>query len=309
MLSKGKTRFGIAIPQMFPDGSIDMSLVEDQLRQVEALGYESAWVQDHIVGSMATLEPFTLLAYAASCTTKLKLGVSVLVMPLRSPVEVAKSAASLDQLTRGRLILGIGIGGRLGLYPVVGLTPEHRVTRFEEGIRLIKRLWTESDVEFHSRFWQLDKVTVEPKPFQQPHPPLLFGASEPAALRRAVRMGDGWMGAGSSTTHDFKERLKMIRGYMEEEGRDPSTFPLSKRVYIAVDRDKEGASRKLQKWFGEYYGNAPLALEVSIFGPEEECIEKLGELISQDLDLINFHVVYDQLDQAASLAQDIIPKL
>ena len=174
---------------------------------------------------------------------------------------------------------------------------------------MVKRLWTESDVDFQGRFWQLNKLTIEPKPLQKPHPPIWFGAHAAAALKRAVRMGDGWMGAGSSSTPAFKEALKTIRGYLDEDGRNPASFPLAKRVYIAVDRDKEGASRKLQEWFAKYYGDAALALKVSIFGPEEECIERLGEIVSEDLDLIMFNPVYDLLDQAARLARDIIPKL
>ncbi|MEE9198889.1 MAG: LLM class flavin-dependent oxidoreductase [Dehalococcoidia bacterium] len=309
MLVKGKTRFGIAIPQMFPDGSIDLSLISKHLGQVESLGYESVWTQDQAFGSMATLEPFILLAYAATQTSEVKLGISVLVMPFRSPVHLAKDSASLDQLTGGRLILGIGIGGQTDKYPALGFTPERRVTRFEEGIRLMKRLWTESDVDYPGPFWQLDKVTIEPKPSQRPHPPIWFGAHAAPALKRAARMGDGWMGAGSSTTQAFKEAIKQLRGYLEEEGREPAGFPLGKRVYIAVDRDREKASRKLQEWFAKYYGNAPLALEVSIFGPEEECIEKLGEVMSEDPDIIMFNPVYDLVDQAARLARDIVPKL
>ena len=309
MLIGEKTRVGIAIPQMFPDGPIDMALVSNHLKRVESLGYDSGWVQDGVMGTMQTLDPFTLLAYSTTFTKKIKLGVSVLVMPYQNPVHLAKISASLDQLSGGRLILGIGIGGGEDRYPAFGFTPEHRVSRFEEGITLVKKLWTESEVSFHSRFWQLDKVTVEPKPLQKPHPPILFGAHAGPALRRAVKYGDGWMGAGASSIPAFKEALKKIRGYIEEEGRDPATFPVSKRVYIAVDRDKEAASRKLQQWFASYYHNAALALEVSIFGPEEECIERLGELISEDLDLIMFNPVYDLIDQAERLARDIVPKL
>jgi len=302
-------RFGIAIPQVFPDGSIDVSLIPGHLRQAESLGYDSAWVLEQVIGACPILEPLTLLAYAAPFTNRIKLGIALLVMPLRSPVHVAKSVASLDHLTGGRLILGIGIGGQAEAYPAFGLTAEHRVSRFEEGIRLMKRLWTESAVDFPGRFWQLKGVTIEPKPLQKPHPPLWFGGQAAPALKRAVRLGDGWMGAGASSIQAFREALRRVRGYLEEEGRDPSTFPLSKRLYIAVDRDKARASRKLQEWFGKVYGNGGLALEVSIFGGEEECVEKLGELTAEGLDLLLLNPVYGVMDQAARLARDVLPKL
>ncbi|MFQ5934210.1 MAG: LLM class flavin-dependent oxidoreductase [Dehalococcoidia bacterium] len=310
MLTKGKTRFGIAVPQMFPDGSIDVALISQHLKQAESLGYESAWVQDQVTGDMPTLEPFTLLPYASTVTAKMKLGISVLVMPYRSPIHLAKISATVDRLSQGRLILGIGIGGGEDRYPAFGFTPEHRVTRFEEGIQLMKRLWAESKVDFQGRFWQMEKVTIKPKPLQKPHPPIWFGAHAPAALNRAVKMGDGWMGAGSSSLRAFKESLKNMREYLAQDGRDPSTFPLAKRVYIAVDRDKEGAERKLRKWFAGYYGDGDLAVKVAFWGPEEEVIDRLGtELMTEDLDLIMFNPVYDLVDQAAKLAEDIVPKL
>lgn len=309
MLTRDNTRFGIAIPQMFPDGNVDMNLVSDHLRHVESLGYESAWVQDQMLGSMYTLEPFTLMTYASTVTTSMKLGTSVLVMPYRNPVHLAKFSGTVDQISGGRLILGIGIGGGEETYPTFGFNADHRVTRFEEGIHLLKRLWTESDVDFQGRFWQLDKVTVEPKPLQKPHPPLIFGAHAPAALKRAVKLGNGWMGAGSSTIPAFKKSASDIRGYMAEARVSQSDFPLSKRVYIAVDRDKEGAKNKLMEWFAQYYGSAELALKVAIWGPEDECIERLGEIYSENLDLMMFNPVYDLIDQASILAEDIIPKL
>ena len=309
MLARDTTRFGIAIPQMFPDGNIDMNLVATHLKHVEALGYESAWTQDQMMGVMPALEPFTLMTYAAAGTTRIKLGVSVLVLPYRAPLHVAKLAGTVDQISAGRLILGIGIGGGVASYPAFGITPERRVARFEESIEIIKRLWTESDVDYQGEFWRLDKANIEPKPRQRPHPPLVFGARVPAALRRAVKLGNGWMGAGSSSIPAFKQALDDIRGYLAEAGIDESGFPLSKRVYIAVDKDRDRVRRKLMEWFHRYYGSAELALKVAIWGGEEECIERLGEIYTEKLDMIMFNPVSDPMDQASILAENIIPKL
>ena len=164
-------------------------------------------------------------------------------------------------------------------------------------------------MDFNGRFWQLEKAHIEPKTLQKPHPPIWFGARKEPALRRAVRMGNGWMGAGSSTISGFKESLSKVRSYLDEDKQDSSNFAISKRLYIAVDKDKEGASRKVQEWFSRYYGDASLGPKVTIFGPEEECIEKLGELAAEDLDLIMLNPVYDLPQQANTLARDIIPKL
>src|SRR5262249_59382111 len=106
-----------------------------------------------------------------------------------------------------------------------------------EGLRLMKALWTEPRVNFDGRFWQLKDAGMEPKPFQKPHPPIWFGASHPDALRRAVRHGNGFFGAGSSTTKQFAEQVPIVRQALREAGRDAGSFRIAKRVYIAVDDD------------------------------------------------------------------------
>lgn len=335
MATKKKLRFGIAIPQMFSDGAVDTTLISKHMMQAESLGYDSAWVQDQVigrstplhprpgasdprgtlssrdldVGPMPLVDPFTLLAFAGAITRRIKLGTSVVVSSIRSPVHLAKTVASLDQLTGGRLALGVGLGGIPDIYPAFGLSPECRISRFEEGISLIKRLWTESQVSYKSRFVCLYDVTIEPKPLQKPHPPILIGARDAPALKRAARLGDGWLGGGSSDTPRFKWELDQIKRYLEQEGRDPASFHISKRVYIAVDANRERASEKLQQWFYQYYRNAALAVETAIWGSEEECIEKLSELPLEEVNMLMLNPVYDIIEQSERLAKDILPKL
>ncbi|MEE9324602.1 MAG: LLM class flavin-dependent oxidoreductase [Dehalococcoidia bacterium] len=309
-MAKGdKLRFGIAIPQMFPAGRTDSGFIVNFLRRVESLGYDSVWVQEQILGVMPTLDPIPLLSYASAFSGQLKLGTAVLLTPLTSPIHLAKSLATLDQLCNGRLIVGVGIGGYTDIYPAFGISTDGRARRFEEGIQLLKMLWTEERVTFQGRFWQMEGISINPKPLQRPHPPIWFGAHARPALKRAVKMGDGWMGAGSTSTKAFKEHIRLVRQYLQEEGKGQASFPLSKRVYVAVDRDKEGAARKLQEWFGRYYGNPALALEVAVFGSEEECIEGLGEIAQEGVDMLMLNPVYDMMEQAERLAQLVLPKL
>ena len=122
------------------------------------------WTHDQAIGTIQTLDPFVLLAYAARHTTKVKLGISVIVTPYRSPVHLAKSGASLDQISGGRFIMGLGIGSDTEVYPAFGITPEARATRFEEQIEVIKALWTQPEVTFKGRFLNLEGVTIAPKP-------------------------------------------------------------------------------------------------------------------------------------------------
>ena len=309
LISKG-TRFGIAMPQMFHAGTtVDVAMVGEHLRLVESLGYESAWVQDQSTGTMQVLDPLTLLAHAASCTKVVKLGVSVLVMPFRNPINLAKSMATLDHLSGGRMILGVGIGGNQAQYPAFGITSHRRVTRFEESIELLKRLWTESSLSLDGEFWRGEDITVEPKPVQKPRIPIWFGGQAEPALERSARMGDAWMGAGSSSIAQYKWAIAKMREYLAALDRDPAQYTLGKRVYVAIDKDKETAAGKLRHWFAGYYGDAELATKVSIYGNEGAVVDGLGELMEEAPDMLMLNPVYDLLEHPQRLASDIIPKL
>ena len=298
---------------------MDLGEIGDFLARVESLDYHSAWVQDAVVTGLPSLEPLPLLSYAAACSTRLKLGTSVMLTAFRSPFFLAKSLAAVDQLSKGRLIFGVGLGGMpltpggsgmpKDAYTAFGMSPQGRTSRFEEGIQIIKKLWTEDRVTFHGRFWQLNDLSVRLKPLQKPHPPIWFGGHVEPALRRAVRLGDGWMGAGYWSTKAFKEEIRLVRQCLEEEGRDPQTFALSKRVYVHVDRDRKTAAEKVQDWIGRHYGNPARGLEVSVFGNEEECAEGLGEVVSEGIDLLMLNPMYDSVEQAERLARDVLPKL
>jgi probable F420-dependent oxidoreductase len=313
-MAAGSIPCGISIPQVFVDGKVDMQFVRDYLAKAETLGYDSLWVQEKIIGAFAMLEPVSLLTYAAAVTSKLKLGTSVLLTVLRNPVQLAKSLSTLDQMSQGRLIVGVGIGAGLGRYmtiqePVFGLSGARRVRRFEEGLQVMKGLWTEAVATVDGDFWKLKNVAMEPKPFQKPHPPIWFGGHREPALRRAVKYGDGWMGAGSSSTVDFIKESALLRRFLDEAKRDPATFPISKRVYIAVDNERDRAERRLREWFAIRYGNADLANRVALWGSRDECLNKLGELVRAGVQHLSFNPAFDRMDHLELLATEIMLKL
>src|SRR5499425_1890874 len=272
------TPCGIAIPQTFSTSPIDVDFIRRFLSRAEALDYDSLWVQERIIGDWPVLEPVSLLTYAAALTSTLRLGTSVLLTVLRNPVQLAKSLSSLDQLSRGRLTVGVGIGGHVP-EAIFGLSSERRARRFVEGLEVMKVLWTQPKATVGGHFWQFENVPMEPKPVQKPHPPLWFGAREVVALKRAVRHGDGWMGAGVSSSADFVQQAELVRRLLDEARRDPATFAVSKRVYLAVDNDRDRAERRLREWFGLRYKNAELGPRVSVWGSAAECTDKLGELV------------------------------
>ena len=198
-------RFAISVPQFVADGTFEPAALRSHLVRAEELGFESAWTQEQVLGSMPSLGPIELMTYAAACTERLRLGCAVFVTPLHSPVHLAKSLSSLDQLSLGRVEVGVGTGGKGRMFSAFGVGPEGLVSRFNEGLQLLNALWTQPEVTFEGRFWQLhggDGTQAVP----EAGPADLVRRQPPAALRRAVRHGAGFFGAGSQTTEQFGSR-------------------------------------------------------------------------------------------------------
>ena len=300
---------GVAIPQTFPDGRIDPRRIQSFVQRADALGFHSAWVVEHTFGAMPALAPIELLTYAAAVTERLRLGAAVLLTALRTPVQTAKSLATLDQLSGGRLIVGVGLGGNPKVYPAFGLTADRRAARFAEGLRVMKRLWTEPQVTLDGEFYHLENAAVQPRPLQTPHPPLWFGGHHPLALRRAVDLGNGFIGAGSASTATFAEQMKVLREILAERGREPASFPIGKRVYLAIDRDRARAGKRLAEWFGAFYGRPALAEEVSVWGDVDTCVEGLRAVAAAGSGFLMLNPVFDEAEQLERIAADLAPRL
>ena len=150
-------RWSIPIPQLVEGGGFDPSSFRAYLARAEELGFESAWTLEQVLGPSSLISPLEAMTYAAACTDRLRLGCVVFVTPLHQPVHLAKALASLDQLSRGRLEVGLGIGGRMRPFSAFEVDPDDGlVARFNEGVALMKTLWTEPTITFDGRFWKLD---------------------------------------------------------------------------------------------------------------------------------------------------------
>lgn len=301
-------RFGIAIPQRFLSEP-DAGVLPPFFAEVEALGYDSCWVVEQAINAHNDLAPVPLLSYAAALTSRVKLGSSVLISVLRNPINLAKSLATLDRLSNGRLIAGVGMGNAAGarFSDAFGVPAAGKAARFEEGLLLMQRLWTGEPVTFHGRFWQVDGLFVSPTPVQQPSVPLWFGGHAPGALRRAARLGSGWMGAGATSTVRFREELGLLDQRLEEEGRSGAGFTRSKRVFVGVDESREEALRRLQPWFSMHSGSGQRAERVAVYGTPEQCAEGLAQVAETGVDLIVLNPVYDMQSQARRLAEEVLP--
>jgi probable F420-dependent oxidoreductase len=304
-------RFAISIPQLVADGAFDPAAFRAYLARAEALGFESAWVQEQILGSVSHIGPIETLTFAAACTERLRLGCAVFVTPLHSPVHLARSLATLDQLSRGRLEVGVGTGGRFRAFSAFGVDPSSLVARFNEGLRLMRAVWTESPIAFRGRFWQLEGADVQPKPFQKPHPPVWFGGSHPNAVRRAAVHRDGFFGAGSQTTAQFADQVRVLREALADRGADAAQFRIAKRVYIAVDDDAERGRRRMAAALDGLYGSFGLRdmERVAVYGQPEACVRGLRDVAAAGAELLLLNPLFDDAEQMERLAAEVVPAL
>ena len=308
-------RFAIAIPQSCPDGSFSPDDFRSYFARVEELGvYESAWTQDSTLGPAPSLAPLEAMTYAAACTTTLRLGCTVFVTTLRNPVLFAKAIASLDQLSGGRVEVGVGSGGPRRPFAAFGLSGERYLARFTEGLALMKALWTEPSVTFNGDFFQLSGASMEPKPFQKPYPRLWFGGSAEAAVRRGVRLCDAFFGAGSSPTPAFASSVAVVRAELAASGRTagfgPGEFPIAKRIYIGIDADGARARARTGDALAAHYGQRVPAIEAAaVAGTPAECIAGVRDVIAAGAEMILFTPMYDVTEHMELIAAEIIPAL
>ena len=207
--------------------------------RAEALGYESVFVPDHLAfpvefgskypgtrdGSFPyprdtpLYDPLIALMQIARATRSIRLGTAIYLLALRHPIASARAVSTLDALSGGRAILGIGVGWLEEEFSALGIDPRTRFSRTEECVQAVRALWTEKQPEFHGKHFDFGPLWFEPKPLCQPHPPILFGGDSDKAMRRAVRLGDGWLSGGMHRGIDgIAERVARIAEWRAELG-------------------------------------------------------------------------------------------
>lgn len=302
-------RFAISIPQYARDSRFDDDAFRAHLHRVEELGlFESTWAQEQVIGAAGSLAPLQTLAYAASCTERLRLGCAVFVLPLHNPLHLAKAISSLDCLSHGRVEVGVATGGLGRPFGAFGVDADRPVARFNEALALMKTCWTEREINFDGRLWKVQGASMEPKPVQKPHPPIWFGGSAPAGMRRAVRHGDGFMGAGSQTTAQFAEQVKVVREELRAHGREPDTFRIGKRVYVHVENDAARGRHRLEDALTRHYGRGGWSEHI-LAGPAEACTAGIRAVADAGAELILLNPLVDDAQQLERLAAEVIPAL
>lgn len=306
-------RFCVSIPQRDADG-FDSDGVRSYLARAEELGFEGGWVLEQVVGPAALLAPMALLAWAAACTTRLRLGVAVMITSLHDPLQLASTVTAVDRLSHGRVDLGVAPGGGFRPFAAFGVDKATFIASFTEGLQLMKQAWSDAPkVTFDGRFRQVDGLVIEPKPVQRPHPPIWFGANAEAALARAVRLGDAFMGAGSTSTARFAEAVRTLRRQLPEQGKDPASFRIGKRVYLMIDDDPGRARERVLAGLGRIYGPMRGIEDVPVSGTADDVARGIREVLEAGAGTVLFNPVGENVaedrEQMERLAAEVIPRL
>jgi probable F420-dependent oxidoreductase len=297
-------RISVGLPQLLRGGEADV--VRRYAVRAEELGFVGLWSLDAVPGSATSRVPLLdglhLLTTAAAVTEAIGLGVAVIVLPARNPAVLARELATIDRLSGGRLIVGVGVGRREPTAAGLGLPADRRARRLREAVEVLRALWADGEAEYEGELYRFADLTLEPKPLQRPGPPVWFGAGSPPALRRAAQMGDGWLGAGSSASAAFPDQVRILTEALRTAGRDPAVFPIGKRVYIAVEDTEQRARERLTPILDEMYSAPGLTERVAVCGPPETCATQLRDLIGAGARELLLNPMYDHLDQLEALA-------
>jgi probable F420-dependent oxidoreductase len=247
------------------------------VRRVEALGFDSVWCGDHVSFHLPLYESLTLLAAYAAITERVRLGTAVYLLALRPAAVAAKITATLDVLSGGRLIFGVGVGGENPKeFEACGVPHRERGARVDEAIEVVRTLWRDTPATFKGRFTSFERVSIDPKPIQQPGPPIWIGGRSDAALARAGRQGDGWV-SYVVTPERYRRSLEKIHAVAAAHGRRLDGFATAHLTFITVDRDYERARQtwvaRLSRRYAQDFG--PLAEKYGVIGTPDQCAERL----------------------------------
>lgn len=295
------TRYSISLPK-----AVDARLA-DYARQAEQMGFWGAWTVDHAVGEEhaedPTLDALHTMTHVAAVTTTLRVGVAVLVLPRRNPAQVARDIGTMDVLSRGRVTLAVGMGGLDPAAAAFGFRTGMRARQMVEGIGVVRALWGQQPATYRGELFSFEGAYLQPRPVQKPHPPIWIGARAEVALRRAAKIGDGWIGAGSSSIEDFRKQTRILVDALEESGRRVDEFPMSKRVYIAVEDSNRIALERLAPELDHVYRSPGMAERIAVYGSPGQCADRLNQLAEMGAHEIVLNPLYDEFAQMEKLAR------
>jgi probable F420-dependent oxidoreductase len=293
----------------------------DWLAAAERLPIESIWQGGHLLPPTGTGEAITRLALMTAWTERVRVGTAILLLPLYQPVLVAKQLADLDSRSKGRVSVGVGVGGEFAKeFEAVGVPVGGRGARTDEAIEVLRALWRGGPVSHHGRFFQFDDIELRPvQPpgcvgprMQQGGPPLLVSGRKEPAMRRAARLGDGWMPYLMSPTA-YAHSVQVIHDEAEAHGRDLAGFEWMMYLYCSVRANSERARDDVAKFLGGAYGAKPSAMldRIAPAGTPEEVAARLQEYVDTGVRhfIISPATLEDTLEVVALAAEEVLPRL
>lgn len=289
----------------------DRASILARARQLDASGLHSLWVGDHIAFHIPVVESLSLLSFVAAATERIELATGVLLLPLRHPTLTAKITGTVDMLSGGRLILGVGVGGE---YPpefaAVGANLAERGPRTDEAIEILRRHWTEQKVEHHGRFHDFGPVKIEPKPVRPGGPPIIVGGRKAVSMRRAGRLGDGYI-SHMCDAATYAANLRAIAGHAREAGRAGRPFHTAALLFTVLDDSYEAAHDRAAKMLGTIYNTdfREASKRYCLLGKPEHCLEQLRTFAKAGCRHFVLSALSDPDEIIERATRDMIPAL
>ena len=324
-MSTGNLRVGIHLPTrdvvFHAEGRPqNASLVFAMAEAAGDMGCDSLWVGDSLT-SKPRLEPLSTLAAVGGRVPRVRLGTNVLLAALHHPLLLAHTAATLDVISGGRLVLAVGLGGIVSdalrkEWEHVGLSPRQRVSRLEESLLLMRKLWAESDVSFHGKHFTMEHATLDLRPVQQPGIPIIltchYHSQVEAQFRRAARLGDGFISI-ADTPEEFSGLCRIVRLYAQEENRGDTSLEPVFSMTVNLNIDEKEAAREADAFLTSYYGPNIAEFRRGRWGPygrPEQILEKMRQYFEAGAHTVIVRFAsFNPLEQLRVFAQEVWPAL
>ena len=284
------------------------------VRLLDSLGFDSIWSGDHVAFAGPILDPLVQLAQAAALSERLRIGTAVYLLPLRHPAPVAKQVATLDTISNGRVIFGVGVGGEFPLeFQLCGVPVEERGARLSEGIRVLRKLWSGEATSNDGRFYPFPEVAIDPPPAQPGGPPIWCGGRADPALRRAGRIADGWMSYVVDPER-YGRSLETIAGAAAAADRKLERFGTSHLLFVRLDKDRESALAFAAKFLSVRYAMdfSRAAERYCALGEPEAVAEAIRAFHTAGMRHLVINVLAPESEKAAHLqrfADQVMPLL
>lgn len=307
-----EVKFGLMLPgYVSVTKSPPSKRILEFARTAERLGFESLWTSDvtTVRASRSYLEPLLTLCFVASVTSKVRLGTSVLVLPLINPVLLAKEVATMNYLFPGRIVLGVGIGHFKGEMNAVSIPFHERGERTEEALKILRMLWSGDKVSYHGKYYAFDEASIGLRG-EKGYPRILMGGKVDRALKRTALLGDGWIGAAYNTTPQvYRDCADKIKAYAKSAGRNLTGFEWVVSGYTYSSTSKETALKESVAYFKELYGGAPPpdVGAVSIMGSPKDCVKDIESKVRAGAETIILILLAKEDEQMELFSNEVIP--